>query len=330
MTQFAFTAAQSNCTWAELAELWDVGDELDVFEIGWVYDHFYPLRTGPEEPTLEGWSTPRHVAGTHAPIARRRARHRHPVPPSGGAGEDGGDRRHRVRRAARARAGCRMVRAGVRRLRHRTGFGPRALRPIRGGAGDHSLAPDAADDEFEGRYYRLEDAWCEPKAAQQPHPPIVLGGKGERRLLPLVARYADRWNYSGDDVTEFARLRDRLGERCEERGSPSRRRDAVGQRAAFARRPAGASPTRSPPTSTPARSSCASCSPARTTPASSSSWPPCSPNCGSRLLHHHDALPPSTFNRAPVMPAPASEASSSAIPATSSTVFSRLIIDSLA
>ena len=35
---------------------------------------------------------------------------------------------------------------------------------------------------------------------QQPHPPIVLGGKGERRLLPLVARFADHWNYSGDDV----------------------------------------------------------------------------------------------------------------------------------
>ena len=58
MTQFAFTAAQSNCTWAELAELWDVGDELDVFEIGWVYDHFYPLRTGPEEPTLEAGGAP--------------------------------------------------------------------------------------------------------------------------------------------------------------------------------------------------------------------------------------------------------------------------------
>ena len=54
--RFAFTAAQSNCTWAELAELWDVADELDVFSTGWVYDHFYPLRTGPEEPTLEGWT----------------------------------------------------------------------------------------------------------------------------------------------------------------------------------------------------------------------------------------------------------------------------------
>jgi alkanesulfonate monooxygenase SsuD/methylene tetrahydromethanopterin reductase-like flavin-dependent oxidoreductase (luciferase family) len=54
--RFAFTAAQSNCTWAELAELWEVGDDLEVFTTAWVYDHFYPLRTGPEEPTLEAWS----------------------------------------------------------------------------------------------------------------------------------------------------------------------------------------------------------------------------------------------------------------------------------
>ena len=46
----------------------------------------------------------------------------------------------------------------------------------------------------------------------------MLGGKGERRLLPLVARYADHWNYSGDDVDEFRRLRDRLGELCELEG----------------------------------------------------------------------------------------------------------------
>src|SRR4051794_37036917 len=54
--RFAFTAAQSNCTWNELSELWDVADDLEVFGTAWVYDHFYPLRTGPEEPTLEGWT----------------------------------------------------------------------------------------------------------------------------------------------------------------------------------------------------------------------------------------------------------------------------------
>ena len=71
----------------------------------------------------------------------------------------------------------------------------------------HSLLTQPTTN-FDGRYYRLRDAWCEPKAMQQPHPPIVLGGKGERRLLPLVARFADHWNYSGDDPAEFARLRD--------------------------------------------------------------------------------------------------------------------------
>src|SRR5207245_1296974 len=45
---------------------------------------------------------------------------------------------------------------------------------------------------------------------------------------------------------------------------------------------------------------------------------------------HQGALPPSTFSRAPVIPAPASEASSSAMAATSSTVFSRLIMESSA
>jgi len=34
----------------------EFGRELDVFDTAWVYDHFYPLRTGPEEPTLEGWT----------------------------------------------------------------------------------------------------------------------------------------------------------------------------------------------------------------------------------------------------------------------------------
>jgi alkanesulfonate monooxygenase SsuD/methylene tetrahydromethanopterin reductase-like flavin-dependent oxidoreductase (luciferase family) len=68
---------------------------------------------------------------------------------------------------------------------------------------------------FDGRHYRLRDAWCEPKATQHPHPPFVLGGKGERRLLPLVARYADHWNYSGADHVEFARLRGRLVELCD-------------------------------------------------------------------------------------------------------------------
>jgi F420-dependent oxidoreductase-like protein len=49
---------------------------------------------------------------------------------------------------------------------------------------------------FEGEYYRLTDALCEPKPRQDPLP-ILVGGGGERRMLGIVARYADVWNTWG-------------------------------------------------------------------------------------------------------------------------------------
>jgi len=55
---------------------------------------------------------------------------------------------------------------------------------------------------FEGKHYRLHQAWCNPKPVQQPYPPIMIGGGGEKVLLRLVAQYADRWNFGGS-VDEF-------------------------------------------------------------------------------------------------------------------------------
>jgi F420-dependent oxidoreductase-like protein len=55
---------------------------------------------------------------------------------------------------------------------------------------------------FSGRHYRVERAWCNPKPVQRPHPPIMIGGGGEKVLLRLVAQHADRWNFGGS-VDEF-------------------------------------------------------------------------------------------------------------------------------
>ena len=48
--------------------------------------------------------------------------------------------------------------------------------------------------DFTGRHFTVKDMPIKPGAVQQPRPPIVVGGVGEKYTLPLVARYADVWN----------------------------------------------------------------------------------------------------------------------------------------
>jgi F420-dependent oxidoreductase-like protein len=47
---------------------------------------------------------------------------------------------------------------------------------------------------FEGDYYRLKDAVLLPRPQRPSGPPVLIGGNGETRTLPLVARFANEWN----------------------------------------------------------------------------------------------------------------------------------------
>ncbi len=56
---------------------------------------------------------------------------------------------------------------------------------------------------FDGKHYRLDGADMQPKPVQRPRIPLLIGGSGEKRTLPLVARYADEWNMTGATPERF-------------------------------------------------------------------------------------------------------------------------------
>jgi F420-dependent oxidoreductase-like protein len=70
-------------------------------------------------------------------------------------------------------------------------------------------------EPFEGRHYRLAEPLLNPAPIARPHPPIMIGGNGERRTLRLVARYADACNLLVPDPGESRHKLAVLREHCQ-------------------------------------------------------------------------------------------------------------------
>jgi len=70
---------------------------------------------------------------------------------------------------------------------------------------------------YAGRYYQLQEARCDPKPVQKPHPPFVIGGGGEQLTLRVVAEHADIWNHvsPAGPVEEFSHKVAILHKHCE-------------------------------------------------------------------------------------------------------------------
>lgn len=80
------------------------------------------------------------------------------------------------------------------------------------------LVTSAQPTSFEGEYFHLKDAMLSPRSPRSDGPPIVIGGNGQKRTLPLVARYADEWNASGLNNADFAERMPILDELLEKEG----------------------------------------------------------------------------------------------------------------
>jgi alkanesulfonate monooxygenase SsuD/methylene tetrahydromethanopterin reductase-like flavin-dependent oxidoreductase (luciferase family) len=70
---------------------------------------------------------------------------------------------------------------------------------------------------FEGQYYQVKEAYCEPKP--DPIPPIMIGGR-QPRMLRLIARYADWWDVSGFSIgfDPYREAAEEMARACDEVG----------------------------------------------------------------------------------------------------------------
>jgi F420-dependent oxidoreductase-like protein len=71
---------------------------------------------------------------------------------------------------------------------------------------------------FEGKYYSVADAANNPKPVQKPHPPILIGGAGEKLLLRVVAQHANIWNCPNNVAEQLPHKLDVLKRHCDSIG----------------------------------------------------------------------------------------------------------------
>lgn len=200
-----------------LAEFWRAADELGFHGV-YDYDHFYGLVDN-ARPTFEGWTT---LAAMAAVTQRARI----------GCMVSSVTFRNPAMLAKMAVtvdhiSGGRLdfgIGAGWHHAEHH-GYGLDYPGP-----GDRVAMLDEAltvirrlwteqSVTHAGRFFVVNDALCEPKPLQRPHPPIVIGGSGPK-MLRVIARHADEWNMpvTGEDPDEWAGVSARLDAACAEVG----------------------------------------------------------------------------------------------------------------
>jgi F420-dependent oxidoreductase-like protein len=74
---------------------------------------------------------------------------------------------------------------------------------------------ESNNGEFRGKYYQLAETMNHPQPVSQPHPPVLIGGSGEKKTLRLVAQYADMCNVMAPDTQTLGHKLEILREHCQ-------------------------------------------------------------------------------------------------------------------
>jgi F420-dependent oxidoreductase-like protein len=183
--------------------------EKDGFDSFWVMDHFHQIQNvgQPQEPMLEGWTTQAVVAGLTEKIRLgilvTGIVYRYPsVLAKIGATLDV---LSKGRLFMGIGAAWNIEEAGA----YGIPFPPVGERMRRLEEATQIINKMWTEERasFNGKFYQLRDAYCNPKPIQKPRPPIMIGGSGERKTLKIVAKYADACNIFGSVETVKHKLR---------------------------------------------------------------------------------------------------------------------------
>jgi F420-dependent oxidoreductase-like protein len=80
------------------------------------------------------------------------------------------------------------------------------------------LLRNDSPSSFSGEFYTLQEALMLPRPERSGRPPVLIGGNGEERTLPLAAKYADEWNAVFATADEVSRLNGILDGLLQEQG----------------------------------------------------------------------------------------------------------------
>src|SRR5271169_984666 len=193
--RFGIQTGQQLIAWQDLLALWRKADAWGYDSL-WNFDHFYPIFVDPEGPCLEAWTSLSALAQ-----ATTRARI--------GTMVNGNTYRNPCLTAKMAAtldqiSGGRLnlgIGAGWFELEHHAmGFDfkdvPKRLAALDEACQIIKSMFTEPRTSLRGRHYTVTDVIGLPKPVQQPHPPILIGGTGEKVLLKLVAKHADMYNAS--------------------------------------------------------------------------------------------------------------------------------------
>ena len=212
--RFGIKTAPQNTTYEDMLRVWLEADTIPIIEHAWVFDHFIPLGPNPTGQCLEGWTL---LAALAARTQRLRVgvmvtgnTYRHPAVLANMAAT--------IDIISRGRLDF-GIGAGWNELEHEMYNIPlyapgEKIRRLGEACEVIKRLWTETPANFDGKYYQLKNAYCEPKPVQKPYPPIVIGGGGEKLTLRVVAQYADIWNFAGGPIDMFQHKSAVLDEHC--------------------------------------------------------------------------------------------------------------------